>query len=231
MKIKPYQFEHRYKLGATFALVGRHKEAYDWLRSLQKRGFEGDAGYYFWLSHSAYFSGHEEMAREAYATLIEMDPTKVGYEPWKDVQQISQADSLEQDQGIPIGKIRNAIEVKECLGFIFLENRVISKKSSRIHTYIDVEKLSKLEQFFWRIVSIMNSCRKPTFDQSFMRALETTELIYGKYRPLDKQGDTSFSRCGSRFVKLLLARSYPFRNPAAIALRLIICSSHPGIQM
>ncbi len=69
VKIKPYQFEHRYKLGATFALIGRHKEAYNWLRSLQKRGFEGDTGYYFWLSHSAYFSGHEEVAREAYATL------------------------------------------------------------------------------------------------------------------------------------------------------------------
>ena len=88
MKIKPYLIEHRYKLGATFALVGKHKEAFNWLRSLQKRGFEGDAGYYFWLSHSAYFTGHEEIAREAYAKLIEIDPTKEGYEPWKDVEEI-----------------------------------------------------------------------------------------------------------------------------------------------
>ena len=78
VKIKPYLVEHRYKLGATFALVGRHKEAFNWLRSLQKRGFEGDAGYYFWLSHSAYFSGYEKIARDAYAKLIAIDPTKVG---------------------------------------------------------------------------------------------------------------------------------------------------------
>ena len=67
MKIKPYLIEHRYKLGATFALVGRHKEAFNWLRSIQKRGFDGDAGYYFWLSHSAYFTGHEAIAHEAYS--------------------------------------------------------------------------------------------------------------------------------------------------------------------
>ena len=59
-KIQPYMLEHRYKLGATFALVGQYEDAYKWLRSLQKRGYEGDPGFYFWLSHSAYFSGHEK---------------------------------------------------------------------------------------------------------------------------------------------------------------------------
>ena len=71
VKIKPYLIEHRYKLGATFALVGEHKEAFGWLRNLQKHGFEGDAGFYFWLSHSAYFTGHDDNRREAYAKLID----------------------------------------------------------------------------------------------------------------------------------------------------------------
>ena len=41
--------------------------------------------------------------------LIELDPTKEGYEPWKDVQEDIQADSLEQDREFLLGKIHNDI--------------------------------------------------------------------------------------------------------------------------
>lgn len=64
MKIKPYLVEHRYKLGATFALVGKHEEAFLLFRQLQKAGYDGDAGFYFWYAHSAYFTGHVDIAKK-----------------------------------------------------------------------------------------------------------------------------------------------------------------------
>ncbi|KIL49989.1 tetratricopeptide repeat protein [Jeotgalibacillus soli] len=82
--VRPFLFEHRFKLGATFALVGRHEQAYAWLKSLVKRGFEGDAGFYFWLAHSAWHSGHEKVARDAWKRVIAEQPEKDGMEPWGD---------------------------------------------------------------------------------------------------------------------------------------------------
>ncbi|PPA70191.1 tetratricopeptide repeat protein [Jeotgalibacillus proteolyticus] len=91
--VRPFLFEHRFKLGATFALVGRHEKAYAWLKSLVKRGFEGDAGFYFWLSHAAWHSGHEKVARDSWKRVIEEQPEKEGLEPWNG-QSIKKDDSL-----------------------------------------------------------------------------------------------------------------------------------------
>ncbi|WP_318616741.1 tetratricopeptide repeat protein [Sporosarcina sp. YIM B06819] len=216
VKIKPYQFEHRYKLGATFALVGRHKEAYNWLRSLQKRGFQGDAGYYFWLAHCAYFSGHEEVAKESYATLVDMDPTKAGYEPWKDVQADIQADSLEQDRDFLLGKIRNAYRSERMFGFYLLGKSGHKQEIISHPSYIDVDKLSDVEQLFLASGIDYDFMPETTFDQSFLRALETTELLYAKYRPLDKQASHLFQMWFT-LCETALSRDYLFRNPAALA--------------
>jgi tetratricopeptide (TPR) repeat protein len=216
LKIKPYQFEHRFKLGATFALVGKHKEAYNWLRSLQKRGFNGDIGYYFWLSHSAYFSGHEEVAREAYAHLVALDPTKAGYEPWLGVQNDIDADSLEQNREFILEKIRNAYRSERMFGFYLLGKSGHKQEIISHPSYIEVEKLSPLEQLFLANSLDYDFMPQTTFDQSFMRALETTELLYAKHSPLDKQA-THLFQMWFTLCENALSRSYPFRNPVAIA--------------
>ncbi len=216
VKIKPYQIEHRYKLGATFALVGKHKEAYHWLRSLQRRGFEGDAGYYFWLSHAAYFSGREEVAKDAYATLISMDPTKVGYEPWRDVEEGLQADSLEQDRDFLLNKIQNQYRSERMFGFYLLGKSGHKQELISHPSYIDMDKLTEMERLFLAGSLDYEFMPKTRFDKSFMRALETTDLLYAKYRPLDKQASHLFQMwftlCESALVK-----AYLFRNPAALA--------------
>ncbi|MED3750403.1 tetratricopeptide repeat protein [Geobacillus stearothermophilus] len=43
----PFFHEHQYKLGATFALVGRFDLAFRWLHRLYKSGFRGDGPFYF----------------------------------------------------------------------------------------------------------------------------------------------------------------------------------------
>ncbi|KAA0944319.1 tetratricopeptide repeat protein [Sporosarcina sp. ANT_H38] len=216
VKIKPYQFENRYKLGATFALIGRHKEAYTWLKSLQKRGFEGDAGYYFWLSHSAYFSGHENVAREAYAKLIELDPKKAGYEPWKDVQEIIKSDSLEQDRGFLLSKITNTYRSERMFGYYLLGKSGHKQEIISHPSYIEIEKLSNYERLFLASGLDYEFMPETNFDKSFMRALETTDLLYNKYCPLDKQASHLFQMWFT-LCETALGRSYLFRNPAALA--------------
>ncbi|MGP3561638.1 tetratricopeptide repeat protein [Geobacillus sp. BK01] len=74
--------EHQYKLGATFALVGRFDSAFRWLYRLYKNGFEGDGPFYYWLAYAAYYTGHESLARQVWETLTALHPEKRGEEPW-----------------------------------------------------------------------------------------------------------------------------------------------------
>ncbi|MBD1381465.1 tetratricopeptide repeat protein [Metabacillus arenae] len=85
--VHPILFEHRYKLGATFALVGRYPQAYKWLKSLYRLGFEGDDTFYYWLSHSAYYIGHEDFAKMLWNKVVELNPSKQGTEPWQELEQ------------------------------------------------------------------------------------------------------------------------------------------------
>ncbi|MFW0782194.1 tetratricopeptide repeat protein [Rossellomorea marisflavi] len=81
-KVRPINFEHRYKLGATFALIGHAEKGYEWLKSLQKTGFEGDASFFYWLSHSAFETGRHDTARKAWKKVLDLAPEKEGQEPW-----------------------------------------------------------------------------------------------------------------------------------------------------
>ncbi|MCH1625785.1 tetratricopeptide repeat protein [Ferdinandcohnia quinoae] len=80
--IHPILVEHRYKLGATFGLIGRYDLAYKWLRNLHRNGFQGDETFYYWLSYSAYFTNHLELSKNAWKKVLEENPDKKGSEPW-----------------------------------------------------------------------------------------------------------------------------------------------------
>ncbi|WP_226671584.1 tetratricopeptide repeat protein [Metabacillus litoralis] len=98
--VHPLLFEHRYKLGATFALVGYYPAAYKWLRTLYKQGYDGDDVFYYWLSYSAYFTGHETFAEQMWERVIKANKEKVGSEPWnvnkEDSEQRVSSMSLEE---------------------------------------------------------------------------------------------------------------------------------------
>lgn len=216
VKIKPYLVEHRYKLGATFALVGRHKEAFGWLRSLQKHGFEGDAGFYFWLSNSAYFTGHEDISKDAYAKLIEIDPSKKGFEPWTDVEGEMQADSVEQDRQFILSKIQNEYRSERMLGFYILGKSAHKQEIISHPSYIEIEKLSMVERLFLLSGLNFELLNDVPFNQSHIKALETTELLYGKYCPLNYEAAHLFQMWFTLCEKGL-TESYPFKNPNGLA--------------
>ncbi|MBJ7883144.1 hypothetical protein JEM65_21205, partial [Gelidibacter salicanalis] len=61
--VYPILSEQRYKLGATFALVGEFEWAFKWLYSLYKTGFQGDSTFLYWLASAAYYTGHKTLAQ------------------------------------------------------------------------------------------------------------------------------------------------------------------------
>lgn len=87
-KINPLLDEHQFKLGATFALIGEHTHGHFWLRKLYKKGFDGDGPFYYWLSYTAFHSGHPTFAKSIWKIVLELSPDKDGHEPWNDEEPI-----------------------------------------------------------------------------------------------------------------------------------------------
>lgn len=82
INVYPIMLEHRFKLGATFALIGKYDLAYPWLRQLQRHGFDGDGAFFYWLAVSAYNTGKKEFAKDVWKRVIELTPERKGQEPW-----------------------------------------------------------------------------------------------------------------------------------------------------
>ena len=80
--VYPMLLEQRYKLGATLALVGRYEIGYKWLKSLYKTGFEGDDTFFYWLSCSAYFTGHTDFAETIWRKVESQYPGEDRPAPW-----------------------------------------------------------------------------------------------------------------------------------------------------
>ncbi|MFD1739384.1 tetratricopeptide repeat protein [Bacillus salitolerans] len=81
--VHPMLMEHRYKLGASFGMVGKYELSLPWLLSLKKSGFEGDPTFYYWLSYAAFYTNHEQLARHCWSKVISMEPKKEGSAPWE----------------------------------------------------------------------------------------------------------------------------------------------------
>ncbi|CAG9620708.1 tetratricopeptide repeat protein [Sutcliffiella rhizosphaerae] len=109
-KVNPILVEHRYKLGATFGMIGRDEMAYKWLRTLQKNGFQGDSTFYYWLASSAFHVGHQAVAEQAWARVMALNPEKEGEAPWN-----VHKDATEEEEG-------------ELLAYIFFTSRLKDKK-------------------------------------------------------------------------------------------------------
>ncbi|WP_273124580.1 tetratricopeptide repeat protein [Bacillus weihaiensis] len=131
--IHPLLFEHRYKLGATFALVGYYEQAYKWLRTLYRQGFEGDDVFYYWLSYAAYFTGNKNFSEQMWERVIKENKQKEGSEPWNVNQEVKQ-----QAQNMSI---------EERLYAIFLSIKTDSLEEVERYKAASVPQ-SKLEQDF-----------------------------------------------------------------------------------
>ncbi|MFD2444677.1 tetratricopeptide repeat protein [Bacillus sp. CGMCC 1.16607] len=143
-KINPLIAEHQFKLGATFALIGEFTLGHFWLRKLYKKGFEGDGSFYYWLSYTAFHSGHPAFAKSIWKIVLELSPDKVGHEPWNDDQPVL---SGFEDHTASIFQKLDSDYMEERMFALFLI-AVSSKKDQLIETLSSkhCKKLTTLEQ-------------------------------------------------------------------------------------
>ena len=145
-KIQPYEWDNRYKLGATFALVGEYDHAYKWLRSMHKKGYEGDAGFYFWLAQSAYFSGHEVFAQDMWKTLLKLDPSKEGLEPWVNGDATKLRNSAENNRDFIIRQLSDDNDSSRLFGLFLLKKSAHKQEIVAHPTLLDISSFSQLEK-------------------------------------------------------------------------------------
>jgi tetratricopeptide (TPR) repeat protein len=174
-KIQPILSEHQYKLGTSFALVGEYELAYMWLKKLYKSGFDGDGPFYYWLSYSAYFMGHEVFAQNIWKKVLELSPDKEGFEPWKEEQAV--ANGFEDHSGSIFQKLESDY-VEERLFALFLTT-VSSKKDEIIQSkrLSQNPKFTSLEKEY---ISHIRSGRPSRVAD----AQEVAQLFYESHHPI-----------------------------------------------
>ena len=113
-KVTPILTEHRYKLGATFGMVGRYELSFYWLRSLQRTGFQGDGTFYYWLSYAAYHTGHDMIARQSWEKVLDSNPNKFGSAPWEQ-EDVSEEDEAQLLSHIFLASLDENVDIKDVL--------------------------------------------------------------------------------------------------------------------
>lgn len=215
-KIQPYDWENRYKLGATLALIGEYETAYKWLRSMHKRGYEGDPGFYYWLAQSAYFSQQEEIAKAAWQSLLVLDPAKEGLEPWHMSSLADEEQSLEKNRELIIEKINSKYPADRLFGLFILKHSPHKQEIIAHPKWIDIEKYNEIEKLTLAY-SLGHDFQMTTeSEKSFIRFLEVAEKLIEVYGKLNFTA-TSALQLWFSIGELALRSSYSFKNPAAIA--------------
>jgi tetratricopeptide (TPR) repeat protein len=215
MKLQPYFMEHRYKLGATLALIGQYEQAYKWLHSLRKRGYIGDAGFYFWLSHSAYFSGHEEESRKIWEELMTIDPSKEGLEPWANVVEALDSDDILSDREYLVSRLEHDILQERLLGLFLLGKSPFKHELLAHPTLIDFDQYGSIEKLMLAYSMNQDFLDDPAL-ANFFRAIEVLEKIYEQHEPLSID-DTFVLQLWLVLLEKGVQQQYPFKNPVALA--------------
>ena len=174
-KIQPLLSEQQFKLGASFALVGEYELAYLWLKKLYKHGFDGDGPFYYWLSHSAYYTGNENFAKSIWKKVLELNPDKEGSEPWN--KEGAPATGFEDLSGSIFQKL-DSDYVEERLFALFLTT--VSSKKEEIMTSKRLFQNHKFTSLEKEYISLIRS-GKPSRTAD---AQEIAELFYENYQPI-----------------------------------------------
>lgn len=215
-KIQPYDWDNRYKLGATFALVGEYEHAFKWLRSMSKRGYEGDPGFYFWLAQSAYFSGHEQIANEAWQTLIKMDPSKEGLEPWIKGEDGRLRNSAENHREFIVRQLSDEHESSRLFG-LFLLKRSAHKQEIVAHpTLLNVPNFSALEKLSLAYALDYEFSKASKEEMTFMRFMQVAELIVETNEAINIEVAQILSTWFA-LGEMAFKQDYAFKNCAALA--------------
>ena len=209
-KIKPLSFEHQFKLGATFALIGEYEAAFSWLRKLEKKGFDGDGAFYYWLSYAAYFTGREQLAHSAWEKAVKLNPEKVGFEPWNDEK--TSHDGFENHYTSILKKLSSDY-IEERFFALFLTS--ISYRKEDLFGTEEInqnKKFSHLEREYLSFIRAENKSNQ----MNIIAAHKTAELLYEKYHPIGTVEVGLFLMWFSIYVEIV-NHNLPLKNHHAWA--------------
>ncbi|HWL13827.1 MAG TPA: tetratricopeptide repeat protein [Ureibacillus sp.] len=216
-KINPYDWENRYKLGATLALIGEYELAYKWLQSMKRKGFTGDTGFYFWLAQAAYFSGYVEEGKQAWKILIEIDPSKEGLEPWLDAEKAKNDESsLENDREFIIEKIVSKYSTHRMFGFFLLSKSAHKQEIIAHPKLIDLSKYTGVEKLCLAYAIGHQFSDDNEMEKHFLRSMQVAEELYKSTSTVTLEVQYLFQMW---FVlsERALKDGYPFKNVRALA--------------
>lgn len=206
-KIHPIHFEHQFKLGATFALIGEYELAYRWLKKLQKSGFEGDGAFYYWLTHASYFTGRENSARVLWKKVLEHNPEKEGMEPWAE-----NPGGKFETQVVAIINQLNSDYPEERLFALFLTS-ISTRKQEILAAEKSTEKMTEIERSY---LSYVASGKLIQRKEEVAGAHETAKILYDHYQPIGKNEAGVYIMWFSVFEQAATA-GYDFKNKKAWA--------------
>jgi len=209
MKVHPINFEQQYKLGATFALIGRFDLAYMWLKHLQKYGFAGDDTFYYWLSTCAYHLGYEQSAQKAWKKVIELNPEKAGLEPWGEI--VSGINGFEHQVPVIVKKLESDLNEERLFGLFLYKHCFQKDNAALLEAVEDNEKFTNFERTYLKYINNENS----TDDDAYFID-NVSELLYQQYNPI------SLVEAGLYFIWFSVweegkKEQTSFSNPAAWA--------------
>ncbi|MBB2481234.1 tetratricopeptide repeat protein [Bacillus sp. APMAM] len=213
-KIQPLLIEHQYKLGATFALLGKHQKAFYWLNKLKKQGFEGDASFYYWLSHVAYSTGHEQTSKSAWKQLLELSPEKEGTEPWNKNQQGDEG--FENHVTSILNKLKSD-DLEERLFGIFLISVSNRRQEIISHPYFkSLDEFTITEKIY--LANVLDAGMKEQFDPDGIigKGHGVATLLYEHHHPVYPQTTGLFHMWFSIFINGL-KEGISFANQPAYA--------------
>ncbi|GEM_PF-161335 len=213
-KIKPMIPEHRYKLGATFALVKQYDLAYFWLRHLQKSGYQGNAGFYYWLAKAAYFTGNEKAAKAAWDHLVLLEPEKAGSEPWD--ESLEEADKRSKGDRALLSLLRSD-NIPERLCAIFFI--AISDRQPALLThpsFKSIDEFSYPEKLYLATVLQVEKKQKLGTGMRIDKGHETAFELYEKHK--DRPADVfELLKIWFEIFQKVIEDDGKFANPSAYA--------------
>jgi len=190
--VYPFLMEHRYKLGAAFALVGRFDLAFKWLHNLYKNGFDGDSAFYYWLSCAAYYTGHKQFAETVWKRAVHLNPEGKGQEPWLGAYS-KQAEIMRIHQWL------NGEEIAEILYGLYLAGKSLYKDEviEQLGFQRHLEKGSLIRQFADYFVYQ----RDETISKDIINGRYIVDMLWERNQLIDEMIYITWFRVFSRVVQ------------------------------
>ncbi|PEA83529.1 tetratricopeptide repeat protein [Bacillus pseudomycoides] len=176
--VYPMSFEHRLKLGTTFATIGHFASAYKWLRLLKRQGYEGDVSFYYWFAYAAYMIKDQQTAEKMWQSVVELHPDKKGKEPWNALH------LADEGQNVLFEELRKSFQqsttLEEQMLALYLMNELTTPE--KIGFFFDVTQaknrvpiVSQLAKYFF----LMSSHKSiPSELQPFEQCIRIADALY-----------------------------------------------------